>query len=205
MSKFKQPYTAVLAGIDAELLILARKAGVEVVAVSDNKATGLWRGFSLIPEEAADIIKAKAQGVILGLDSPKLKKRLDAFFSEMNMRPVDIVGGEIDSSSEHDCGFVLQSNAVVSANCKIGRCVKINMAALVMHDVVLGDYVTVAPRAVLLGRVKVMNGSFIGANATILPDVTIGIDVVVGAGAVVTRDVPNGSTVVGVPAKMINT
>jgi acetyltransferase-like isoleucine patch superfamily enzyme len=42
----------------------------------------------------------------------------------------------------------------------------------------------------------------IGSNATILP-VTIGNDVIIGAGAVVTKDVPNGSTVVGNPAKII--
>jgi acetyltransferase-like isoleucine patch superfamily enzyme len=42
----------------------------------------------------------------------------------------------------------------------------------------------------------------IGANATLLPGVRIGAGAVVAAGAVVTRDVPEWSLAVGVPAKV---
>ena len=44
---------------------------------------------------------------------------------------------------------------------------------------------------------------WIGANAVILPGVTIGRHVVVAAGAVVTKDVPDNCIVGGVPAKVI--
>ena len=44
-------------------------------------------------------------------------------------------------------------------------------------------------------------GLFAGLNATILPGLRLGDDVVIGAGAVVTRDVPTGATMVGVPAR----
>ena len=43
----------------------------------------------------------------------------------------------------------------------------------------------------------------IGMGARILPGVSIGNDAVIGAGAVVTKDVPEGATVVGVPAARI--
>ena len=46
-------------------------------------------------------------------------------------------------------------------------------------------------------------GARIGANATVLPGVRIGAGSLVGAGSVVTRDVPPGVIVVGVPAKVI--
>jgi acetyltransferase-like isoleucine patch superfamily enzyme len=41
----------------------------------------------------------------------------------------------------------------------------------------------------------------IGTNATILPRIKIGQGAFVGAGAVVTRDVPDGRVVAGVPAR----
>ena len=44
---------------------------------------------------------------------------------------------------------------------------------------------------------------WIGANATILPGVTIGDNAIIGAGAVVTKDVPGNAVVAGVPAKVI--
>lgn len=47
-------------------------------------------------------------------------------------------------------------------------------------------------------------GASIGANATILPGLTIGEQVMVGAGAVVTRDVPPNAVVVGNPARIVS-
>lgn len=55
----------------------------------------------------------------------------------------------------------------------------------------------------IFARTMVKNGASIGANATILPGVTIGERAMVGAGAVVTRDVPDFATVVGNPAAII--
>ena len=47
-------------------------------------------------------------------------------------------------------------------------------------------------------------GVSLGANATILPGITIGENAVVGAGSVVTKDVPAGETWYGNPAKKRN-
>ena len=56
-----------------------------------------------------------------------------------------------------------------------------------------------------LGRIKIGDHVFLGANATVLPGVTIGDGAVIGAGSVVTRDVPAGAVAAGVPARVIGT
>jgi acetyltransferase-like isoleucine patch superfamily enzyme len=43
----------------------------------------------------------------------------------------------------------------------------------------------------------------IGSGAVILPGITIGDDVVIGAGALVTKDVPDGATVLGEPSRLV--
>ncbi|ELY84498.1 serine O-acetyltransferase [Natrinema altunense] len=50
----------------------------------------------------------------------------------------------------------------------------------------------------------VETGAQLGANATLLGDITIGADAAVGAGSVVTSDVEPGATVVGVPAERVD-
>ena len=53
------------------------------------------------------------------------------------------------------------------------------------------------------GAIKVGFRSFIGYGVIIMPGVTIGKRCVIGAGAVVTKDIPDHSVAVGVPAKVI--
>lgn len=52
------------------------------------------------------------------------------------------------------------------------------------------------------GRTLVQRGASIGANATILPGITIGQNAMIGAGAVVTRSVPSNAIVIGNPARI---
>lgn len=52
----------------------------------------------------------------------------------------------------------------------------------------------------VLGPVTLKKGCFLGFGCLIMPGVTVGEKAVVGAGAVVTKDVPAGTTVLGVPA-----
>ncbi len=53
--------------------------------------------------------------------------------------------------------------------------------------------------------IVVGNNVYIGNNVIILPGVTIGNNVIIGAGAVVSKDIPDNSVAVGVPARVIKT
>lgn len=96
-----------------------------------------------------------------------------------------------------------------------------NLTILDIREVYIGDNVMIGPNALITtvghplsakGRrehkafakpVHIGNDVWLGGNVTILPGVSIGNNVVVGAGAVVTKDIPDNSLAVGVPAKVI--
>ena len=61
------------------------------------------------------------------------------------------------------------------------------------------------PDLELTKPITIGNNVYIGNNVLLLPGVTIGSKVIIGAGAVVTKDIPDNSVAVGVPARVIKT
>lgn len=103
----------------------------------------------------------------------------------------------------------------IGNNVKVGEGCKIQPYAFIPDGVTLEDNVFVGPGAVFTNdknppsngkgwaKTLVKKNAVIGANATILPGVIIGEGAKIGAGSVVTRNVPDGETWVGNPAKLI--
>lgn len=82
---------------------------------------------------------------------------------------------------------------------EIGNRVTISDARILLHDASTKRFIGYSR----VGRIVIGSDVFIGADAIILPGVTIGNNVVIGAGTVVTKDIPDNSVVIGVPAKVI--
>ncbi len=116
--------------------------------------------------------------------------------------PSHIRYGEVEIAP----GAIFCANTTVTSNVRIGSHFHCNLYSYVEHDCVIGDFVTFAPRVSCNGNVVIEDGAYIGTSAVLkqgTPDrpLRIGKGAVVGMGAVVTRDVAPGSTVVGNPAR----
>jgi acetyltransferase-like isoleucine patch superfamily enzyme len=61
------------------------------------------------------------------------------------------------------------------------------------------------PDLELTAPISIGNDVYIGLNTTILPGVTIGNRVIIGTGSIVTKDIPDNSVAVGIPARVIKT
>ena len=115
-------------------------------------------------------------------------------------------------------GVKIGAFSEIGRNVKIGDDSNKSAGVYIPENVIIEDNVFIGPHAVFTNDKKppsfgkwrqekptlVKSGASIGANSTILPNLTIGKNSVIGAGAVVTKDVSDGVTVVGNPSREID-
>lgn len=136
---------------------------------------------------------------------------------QIRQRLAELIGSNIDGSTRIFAPFYTNFGRHI----KLGKNVFINHACtfLDLGGIIIEDDVQIGPKVNLitenhpldpndrksldLGKIVIRRNAWLGAACTILPGVTIGENSVVAAGAVVTKDVPDNTVVVGIPAKVV--
>lgn len=195
----------IIIGAFHEIIELAEENNYNIVGLIDNERKSNYFGYDILCNDENAKLLSKNIKLLITPDNPKVRRKLYYYYNNIGFSFTTLISNDskISKSSIIDCGTVVQFGCHISSNARIGKFVKINTYANIMHDAIIDDFTTIAPNAVVLGNVKIGKNCYIGSNATILPSINICDDVIIGAGSVVTKDIVSDGIYAGIPSKLL--
>lgn len=136
----------------------------------------------------------------IGIGDPLIREKMADRFAAWT--PATLVDPR--AIVEPDCavgeGAVIGAGSILLGETVIGRHVHLTYGVIATRAT-FGDFCTVGPGVTFCGYATIGPRAYVGAGSVIKNKITIGADAVIGCGSVVVRDVPEGVTVKGNPAK----
>mgnify|MGYP006269893247 CR=1 FL=1 len=182
----------------------------DLVFVDDNPPAPILNGHRVLTYSEWLSEPAESRWITLAIASGRIREKLaERCMADgvrfIEARAVNVV--EMDEVQIGD-GAILCPFVTLTSNIRIGRHFHANLYSYVEHDCIIGDFVTFAPGVMCNGNITIEDHVYVGAGAMIRQGkpgkpLVIGQGAVIGMGAVVTKDVPEGVTVVGNPARIL--
>lgn len=189
-------------GFSSEVVDLAVACGHEVVGFVDDSVRG-EHSLSKLPIVGSWSDLAIEAAVIAIGDTASRASMFERMEGVIEVITLVHPSACVSASATLGRGTLVMQNVVVNAEACVGENVILNVGCCVAHNCVVGDHCHVAPAVQLAGGSSVGSRTFCGTSSVVLPGISVGDRCSLGAGAVVTKDVPDHATVVGVPARPV--
>lgn len=198
----------------------AREVGDIAIAMSyepiyiarDKNELSLWSFSEEITVES-EIDRYRDMAFSIGIGENAVRKKIaERFSSHLEFRtlihPDASFGHQQKALIEKKRGIVVCAGARLTNNIIVGDFSVVNLNVTIGHDVVIEDFVNIAPGACISGNVHIGSECWVGTGAVINQGessnkLKIGSRTVIGSGSVVLRPCDEDSIYVGIPAKKI--
>jgi acetyltransferase EpsM len=142
---------------------------------------------------------------ICAVGDNRIRQRICQKLEALGLKPFSVIDPSVIIGPEVTvgAGTYVAPGSILSPGSSIGRHVVINQHVSIGHDSSLGDYAQACPGTRVSGWVKVGEGVLLGSNSVAAPRVSLGSWSVLGASSFACRDLPEGVTAVGIPAKSL--
>lgn len=179
------------------VLDILKQNNVNVTAfIDDNESLSSFCNYPVQQSKEVDKL-------VIAIGDNRVRSEISASLSSDISAPLFHPRSIIADFSDIGLGTVVMAGCVVNLDVSVGKHVILNSNATIEHDCLIEDFVHISPGATLCGGVTIGEGTHIGANAVVLPGIKIGKWCRIGAGAVVTKNVEDGLTLVGNPARLL--
>lgn len=176
--------------------------------VNDDIEDELYGKFLVLKnlDQAREYFSTKDRRFTLGLGNPALRKKIADIFENIGGVLTSTISpkatiGNYGNTIQYGCNIM--SGTVITNDVNLGKGVLLNLNCTIGHDSVIGDFVEISPGCNISGNCIIGDYCNLGTNTVLLPNIQLGKNVIVGAGAVVTKDIPDNSLAVGIPAKVV--
>lgn len=140
----------------------------------------------------------------IGIGDPKTIKNVAQKFEKFNfpnlIHPRAAFNENFNSLGR---GNILTANVIFTANTTVGDFNIFNLSTTVGHDCIIQNCNVFNPAVNISGGVEIGNENLIGVASTILQYKKIGNQCIVAGGSMVTKNVEDGTLVLGIPAKPV--
>lgn len=193
------------AGGHAKVVISALNAnGLKVMGIFDDNTELHGKKVMGVPVLGTfnDSRKFNVKKAIIGIGLNSIRQKVS---NDYNYNWITVIhpNAVIDPTVTIGKGTAIFPGAVINADAVIGDHVIVNTGTVIEHDCKVGHFSHICPGSVLAGAVQIGESTLIGTGTKVVPGIKIGNLCTLGAGAVVTKNIPDFSTAVGVPAEVI--
>jgi sugar O-acyltransferase (sialic acid O-acetyltransferase NeuD family) len=200
-------------GMAREAGDIAWELGLEPVYVARDQAElDVWAFSGQVILES-DLDRNLEMGYVIGIGDNGIRQHISQRYSGC-LRFINLIHPSASFGKgqrellEANQGIIVCAGVRFTNNIQVGNFCIFNLNSTISHDVVIDEFVYVAPGVQITGNVHIEPRVWVGTGVTInqgdkILKRRIGADTTIGSGAVVVKDCESGGIYVGIPARRI--